>query len=51
MKEFSINKGTLKSSVFFQKKFVIVSIFFMLIPLFFVSEEILFHKICYVDLL
>ena len=41
MKEYSINKGTLKSGVFFQKKFVIVSIFFMLIPLFFVSEEMI----------
>ena len=44
MKEFSINKGTLKSSFFFQKKFVIVSIFFMIIPFFFVSEEMIINN-------
>lgn len=44
MKEYDFNKGTIKSSKFFQNKFIIVSVFFMLIPLFFISEEMIVNN-------
>lgn len=38
--DYEVNKGTIKESKYFQKIVIFVSVFFMIIPLFFISDEI-----------